>query len=107
MSKQITIPSGFGNPVNVLLNGIKYTYTAGAVETVPDEVAALFESNELNAVVFGRKAAAPLAAPERKGRKAGIPVLTDDNGNLYGDGNYATDGIHVEGHKLIIPYSGE
>ena len=83
MSKQIKIPSGFGNPVNVLLNGIKYTYTAGAVETVPDEVAALFESNALNAVKIGRRAVAQLEAPERKGSSDGVALLVDDKGNLY------------------------
>ena len=107
MSKSITIPTGYGNPVTVVLNGNKYTYPAGKTVTVPDEVAALFESNEGAAVIYGRRAVAPLEAPERKGSSAGVPVSTDDDGNLYvpaeGVASAALGEIYVEGHKLIIP----
>lgn len=108
MSKQITIPSDKGTPVIVMLNGVKYAYTAGDTVTVPDEVAALFESNEVNAVQSGRHAAAPLTAPARyKFAAGGVPIQVDDNGNLYICGDAALDGIYVEGHKLIIPSTEE
>jgi len=107
MSKTIKIPEGRGNPVFVVLNGVRYTYTAGDTVSVPDEVAALFENNENENVIYGRRAAHPLEAPERKGDKAGIPVMTDDNGNMYADTDEAAMAvlgeIYVEGHKLIIP----
>ncbi len=107
MSKSITIPTGYGNPVTVVLNGSKYTYPAGKTVTVPDEVAALFESNDGQAVIYGRRAAAPQVAPQRKGDRAGVPVATDDGGDLYvpaeGVAGAALGEIYVEGHKLIIP----
>ncbi len=40
MSKTITIPTGVGNPVSVVVNGRKFSYPAGTTQTVPDEVAA-------------------------------------------------------------------
>lgn len=107
MSKTITIPSDKGNPVFVVLNGVKYTYTAGDTVSVPDEVAALFESNAEENVIYGRRATAPLNAPKRKGSSGGIPILTDDEGNLYGDGGSSIDAIYVEEHKLIIPQAEE
>ena len=107
MSKTITIPSDKGNPVFVTLNGVRYTYRAGETVSVPDEVAALFESNAAENVIYGRRATHPLEAPERKGTSEGIPVMTDDNGNLYADAGSAAatvlGEIYVEGHKLIIP----
>lgn len=107
MSKQITIPSDNGTPVVVVLNGVKYSFAAGDTVTVPDEVAALFESNEANGVTYGRRAVAPLEAPKRKASKPGVPVLTDDEGNLYADAegvaSAALGEIYVEGHKVIIP----
>lgn len=110
MSKTITIPSDKGSRVFVTINGREYVYKAGEAVTVPDEVAALFASNAYEAVVYGRHAVAPLKAPERKGSKAGVPVLVDDEGNLYADaqaaGQAALDMIYVDGHKAVIP-SGE
>ena len=107
MSKQITIPTGRGNPVFVVLNGVRYTYTAGDTVTVPDDVAALFENNEGENVIYGRRAAHPLAAPVRKGSDEGVPVATDDDGNLYVPAEEiagaALEAIYVEGHKLVIP----
>lgn len=107
MSKTIQIPSDKGNPVFVTLNGKKYTYTAGETVSVPDEVAALFDNNDGENVIYGRRATAPLEAPKRKGDGGGIPILTDDEGNLYGDGGSSIDAIYVEGHKLIIPQAEE
>lgn len=107
MARTITIPSDKGNPVFVTLNGKKYTYTAGETVSVPDEVAALFDNNDNEAVIYGRRATAPLEAPERKGDSAGIPVTVDDDGNLYADVDAAAQAvlseIYVDGHKLIIP----
>ena len=111
MSKTIKIPSGIGNPVDVVLNGIKYSYPAGSMQTVPDEVAALIESNERQAVVYGRRASAPLEATERKGSAEGVPVQTDDEGRLYvpaaGIAHVALSDAHVEGHRLILRRSTE
>lgn len=107
MSKQITIPSDKGTPVIVMLNGVKYTYTAGDTVTVPDEVAALFESNEVNTVTYGRRAVAPLEAPVRKTGEGGIPIHVDDHGNLFGDPDSSIDAIYVEGHKVIVPHTEE
>lgn len=107
MSKTIKIPEGFGNPVSIMLNGRKYTYTAGSTETVPDEVAALLQSNDLNSVIYGRRATSPLEAPDRKGDTAGVAAVVDDEGNIYvpaeGIAKAALSEIYVEGHKLIIP----
>jgi len=110
MAKTITIPTGRGDPVFVTLNGKKYTYRAGETVSVPDEVAALFESNDQENVIYGRRATAPLEAPQRK-TSAGVPVSTDDDGNLYVPeteiAGAALEAIYVEGHKLIIPEPGE
>ena len=107
MSKTIRIPDDRGNPVNVVINGKKYIYTAGDTVSVPDEVAALFEANDGNSVIYGRRATAPLEAPKRKGSDEGVPVLTDDDGNLYASvddvAEAALGKIYVEGHKAIIP----
>lgn len=107
MSKEITIPTGRGNPVFVVLNGVRYTYTAGETVTVPDEVAALFENTEGENVIYGRRATHPLEAPVRKGSDEGVPVAADDDGNLYvpaeGIAGAALEAIYVEGHKLVIP----
>ena len=107
MSKTITIPTGMGNPVVVVLNGKKYSYAAGATETVPDEVAALFESNDEQSVIYGRRATAPLEAPKRQATKGGIPIRADDHGNLFGDASASIDAVYVEGHKMVIPQMEE
>ncbi len=107
MAKTITIPSDRGSRVSVRLNGTTYTYTAGEVVSVPDEVAALFESNDQQAVTYGRRATAPLEAPKRQAPGRGIPICADDNGNLFGDPGASVDAISVEGHKLVIPQTEE
>lgn len=53
MAKTITIPTNKGNPVQVVINGKRYKYTAGASVSVPDEVAALFDDNKANEPVIG------------------------------------------------------
>jgi len=107
MSKTITIPSDRGSRVFVTINGKDYVYKAGITVSVPDEVAALFEANAYEAVTGVRRATAPLEAPERKGDKIGVPILVDDEGNLYADvdeaGKAILGEIYVEGHKAIIP----
>ncbi len=40
MSKSITIPADRGSRITVRINGVEYTYAAGATVTVPNEVAA-------------------------------------------------------------------
>ena len=82
MSKTITIPSGYGNPVVVVINGVKYIYPAGSTQTVPDEVAALLENNAEEAVIYGRHADSPL---ETAGLYEGddvIPVYVAADGSL-------------------------
>ena len=82
MSKTITIPSDKGNPVVVVLNGKKYTYAAGATESVPDEVAALLESNSQEAVIYGRSAYAHLEAAGPLSGDDFISVYVDTQGNM-------------------------
>ena len=53
MAKTITIPTNKGNPVQVVINGKRYKYTAGASVSVPDEVAALFDDNKAMEPVTG------------------------------------------------------
>ena len=83
MSKTITIPGADGVRITVVLNGTRYIYTAGETATVPDEVAALLESNAGNNVIYGRSATAPLApaVPQYDGEDF-IPVYTDSHGNM-------------------------
>ena len=83
MSKQITIPSDRGNPVIVVVNGRKYIYAAGSTETVPDEVAALLESNAEIKAVPDRDVFAPLSAAGREDGSDVIPVYADKNGQLW------------------------
>lgn len=47
MSKTVTIPSG-DNPFICKINDVYYSYPAGAVVEVPDEVAALIQANAGN-----------------------------------------------------------
>ena len=107
MSKTITIPDDRGSRVYVTINGRDYVYTAGETVTVTDEVAALFENNEVNGVSHGRRAVAPLEAPVRQTGEGGIPIHVDDDGNLFGDGGASIQAIYVEGHKVIVPQTEE
>lgn len=43
--KKVTIPT-CANPFVVIVNGIKYTYPAGATVSVPDDVAAVIEQHD-------------------------------------------------------------
>ena len=103
MAKTITIPSDKGNPVVAVVNGRKYTYTAGATVSVPDEVAALFEANDDQNVIYGRRTVAPLDPQKRYDGVNGVPVSVGDDGALYADPVAAVSGIYVDGHKLVIP----
>lgn len=82
MSKTITIPNDKGNPVIVIINGVKYIYPAGSSQTVPDEVAALLENNKAEAVIYGRHAIAPLEASGPYVGSDYVPVYTDIQGNM-------------------------
>ena len=94
MSKSITIPGAAGCRITVVLNGTKYIYTAGETATVPDEVAALLEDNEGNAVIYGRSASAPLAAAGLYDGEDCIPVYVISKGLLV---------IRKEDFLSIIP----
>lgn len=100
MSKTIRIPTDKGSRIVVTINKEKYIYEAGDTVTVPDEVAALLESNEY-AEYAPRKAVAQLN-PKKYG-KEGAPVYSDEYGNMYTDPVAALDEIHVEEHMLVIP----
>lgn len=102
MAKTITIPTGLGSRIVVVLNGVKYIYTAGETVSVPDEIAEIFENNDGEKVIYGRRAVAPLEAPERLGNEEGAPVKTDDEGNLYVPAEGVLDAVRVSGHTLII-----
>ena len=82
MSKTVTIPNDKGNPVIVVINGVKYIYPAGSTQTVPDEVAALLADNKAEAVIYGRHAAAPLEASGLYMGNDFSPVYTDADGNM-------------------------
>ena len=107
MSTTITIPRDKGNPVVVVLNGKKYTYAAGETVSVPDDVAALLAANNQEAVIYGRRATSPIEAAQRTGNSGGVPAMVDDQGTIYVPESSTTDGIYVEGHKLIIPSTEE
>lgn len=108
MSKTITIPDDLTR-LEVEINGVHYTYTGGETVEVPDEVAALLQNNAANSpeALGTRPVGSPLAAENKKGNKAGVPVLTDEQGNLYADSDAAAEAalgkIHVDGHKVVIP----
>ncbi len=82
MSKTITIPTGVGNPVSVVVNGRKFSYPAGTTQTVPDEVAAIFESNSMEHVSYGRRAGAPLSAEGPLNDNEFLPVFATSDGRL-------------------------
>ena len=108
MAKTITIP-GDVTRMEITLNGKTYVYAGGATVSVPDEVAALIAANEANLPdTFGtRPVNAPLAAENKKGSRAGVPVLTDELGNLYADSEgvakAALSKIYVDGHMAVVP----
>lgn len=112
MSKTITIPSDVTR-LEVEINGEHYSYPGGATVTVPDKVAALIAANEANkpAELGTRPVNSPLSATPKKGNRAGVRVLTDEQGNLYADSEgiaaAALGEIYVEGHKAVIPNIGE
>lgn len=103
MSKTIVIPTDRGSRVKVVINHTLYEYTAGTTQTVPDEVAAMLENSAAEAPVTGRRAVAPLEAPERQTGSDGVPLRVGDDGTLYMDADATTEGIYVSGHKVIVP----
>ncbi len=106
MSQTVVIPSDVTR-LEVEINGVHYTYTGGETVTVPDSVAYLILNNAANKPSGTRPVGAPLAATDQKGNKEGVPVLTDEQGNLYADSagvaEAALSEIYVDGHKAVIP----
>ena len=103
MSKTIVIPTDRGSRVRVVINHKVYEYAAGTTQTVPDEVAALLSDSAAEAPVTGRRATAPLEAPERQLGPNGVPVHVADDGSLYVEKDATAYGIYVEEHKVIVP----
>lgn len=93
----VTIPTDKGSRVTYSINGVDYTYTAGETVSVPDEVAALIESN-VQPEPPARAGVAPLVAGYSSGSGMGS-VYADDQGNLYGEGNLSAT---VSEHKVIF-----
>lgn len=110
MSTTITIPSDVTR-LEVEINGKHYTYQGGATVSVPDEVAALINDNLANRPTETRPVHGPLAAETKKGDRYGVPILTDERGNMYADiagaaagvAKAVLDEIYVTGHKAVIP----
>ena len=106
MSKTVTIPSDVSR-LEVEINRVHYSYKGGDTVTVPDEVAALLADNLRDVPTDTRPVHSPLAAENKKGDKAGVPVMTDESGNLYADADAAAAAalgkIYVDGHKAVIP----
>jgi len=108
MAKTIKIPDDVTR-LEVTINGKTYTYEGGATVSVPDEVAELIATNEANrpAALGTRPVNAPLAAETKKENRAGVPVLTDAQGNLYADADGVAEAalskIYVDGHMAVVP----
>ena len=102
MSKQITIPTDKGSRVHVTINQTNYVYKAGDTVTVPDEVAALFEDNAYSNLE-PRRGVSPMNSLKYADGVTGVPIATDEYGNLYGDPVASVGAIYVEGHKVIVP----
>ena len=80
MSKTVTIPADLSR-IEITINGVQYTYKGGETVTVPDEVAALLETNAANRPSGTR----PVEDPKNAGLYDGedfIPVYTDSKGAL-------------------------
>lgn len=83
--KTVTIPT-CANPFVVIVNGIKYTYPAGATVEVPDEVAEVIEQHE-----EAKPEPAPVLPPYSGGMNgdeilAAAKAYTDTKvGNIGGD----------------------
>ena len=70
--KTVTIPT-CANPFVVFVNGIKYTYPAGATVEVPDDVAAVIEQHD---EAHSKPAPAPVVPPfEPSEGGGGLPVV--------------------------------
>lgn len=86
--KTVTIPT-CANPFVVIVNGIKYTYPAGATVSVPDDVAAVIEQHD---EAHNNPAPAPVVPPfvpsEGGGGGGGgaTPKIIDLNDARYGSG---------------------
>lgn len=102
MAKTITIPSDKGSRVYVTINQTNYVYKAGDTVTVPDEVAALFQDNAYSNLA-PRRGVSPVNPIKYTDGVTGVPIASDEHGNLYADPTASVSAIYVEGHKLIIP----
>lgn len=71
--KTVTIPT-CANPFVVIVNGIKYTYPAGATVEVPDDVAEVIEQHE-EAKPEPAPVMPPFASVPSSGGGGGLPVV--------------------------------
>lgn len=82
--KTVTIPT-CANPFVVFVNGIKYTYPAGATVEVPDDVAAVIEQHD---EAHNKPAPEPVVPPfvpseGESGGGSALPTVTEeDNGKF-------------------------
>lgn len=106
MSKTITIPTDRGSRVYVTINNTNYVYKAGDTVSVPDEVAALFENNAYSKL-SPRRGVSPLNPKKYQDGATGVPISSDEFGNLYGDPASFVSGIYVEDHTVIVPEEEE
>lgn len=81
MPKTVTIPA-YLSRMEITINNHTYSYAGGATVTVPDEVAALIESNEANRPSGMRAVEAPVNAAKLYTGDDYIPVYTDRDGVL-------------------------
>ena len=96
--KTVTIPT-CANPFVVIVNGIKYTYPAGATVSVPDDVAAVIEQHD---EAHNNPAPAPVVPPF-------VPETSEGSGGtqLIDLGSYVIqDGITLGSVVLLLFSSG-
>ena len=110
--KTVTIPT-CANPFVVIVNGIKYTYPAGATVEVPDDVAAVIEQHD---EAHNNPEPAPVVppfVPSTGGGGGGLPVVelttavTAEPSPLTAEENALMDAVAETGNPIILKCSGD